>query len=1039
MVGKIIELVLRERLLVIALSVALVIGGLYAFHYLNIEAYPDPAPPTIEVIAQNPGWSAEEMERQITLPIETQLSGMPGVAHIRSISLFGLSDIKCYFQFESDYNQDRQEVLNRLQSVTFPPGVQPELSPWSAIGEIYRYQLVGKDHSVMDLKVAEDWILERQFKQIPGVIDVVSFGGPTKEFHVDLDPNKLIGYGISVPQVMTAIANSNSNVGANYLEIGEQSYNVRGIGLFKDADDIGNVVVNARSGTPLYLRQLGEVSVGAKIPLGRVGKDDEPDIIQGIVMMRRGEQSLPTLERVRQKVDQLNQGILPKGMQIVPYYDRTDLINVTTHTVTHTLVTGMILVALILIAFLGDLRASLVVAISIPLSLLFTFVLMVIRGDSANLISMGAIDFGIIVDASVIMVENIFRHISDPRLYSLGIRHTTVRAAQEVGAPIFFASAIIVAAFLPLFTMRGVEGKVFGPMALTYGFALTGALLLALTYSPALASLVLRERAEHRDTLLVRGLNRIYLPLLRRALARPWLTVTIAVVALVATTATLPFLGGEFMPKLEEGNLWVRASMPNTVSFTYANQLADEMRSIMKRYPEVTTVVSQLGRPDDGTDPVSYFNCDFFVNLKSQDEWPGGMSKPELIRQMEADLRRIPGVDFNFSQNIQDNVEEAMSGVKGENSIKLFGDDLEKLEATATQITQVMKAVPGVADLGVLSELGQPNLLIQVDRQRAARYGVAPGDINATVQAAIGGQAVTQVLDGERRFDVAVRFLPQFRGTVDAIAKIPVSTPSGGPIPLRNLADINKQTGASFIYREDNARYIPIKFSVRGRDLQSTIAEADATIKKSVKLPGGYHYEWAGEFQELQDAVKRLEIVVPISVLLIFALLYGNFRNLRDSLLVLGAAPPALVGGILALLITGTTFSISAAVGFISLFGVSMLNGVVLVSYIKELRDKGADLTEAVYRGSALRLRPVLMASLAAAIGLLPASIATGIGSETQKPLARVVVGGMITAPVLLLLVLPALYVLVHRNSKVRASSRRTVATEESASFSGGY
>src|SRR5216684_3214728 len=614
MVGKIIELVLRERLLVIALSVALVIGGLYAFQYLNIEAYPDPAPPTIEVIAQNPGWSAEEMERQITLPIETQLSGMPGVAHIRSISLFGLSDVKCYFQFETDYNQDRQEVLNRLQSVTLPPGVQPELSPWSAIGD------------------------------------------------------------------------SNTNVGANYLEIGEQSYNVRGIGLFKDADDIGNVVVTAKSGTPLYLRQLGEVSVGAKVPLGRVGKNDESDIVQGIVMMRRGEQSLPTLERVRQKVDQLNHGILPKGMQIVPYYDRTDLINVTTHTVTHTLVTGMILVALILIAFLGDLRASLVVAISIPLSLLFTFILMVIRGDSANLISMGAIDFGIIVDASVIMVENIFRHISDPKLYSHGVRHTTVRAAQEVGAPIFFASAIIVAAFLPLFTMRGVEGKVFGPMALTYGFALTGALLLALTFSPALASLLLRERAEHRDTLLVRGLNRIYLPLLRRALARPLLTVTLAVAALLATMTALPFLGGEFMPKLEEGNLWVRASMPNTISFTYANQLSDQMRTIMKRYPEVTTVVSQLGRPDDGTDPVSYFNCDFFVNLKPQDQWPPGISKPELIRRMEADLRRIPGVDYNFSQNIQDNVEEAMSGVKGENSIKLFGDDLEKLETSASQI-----------------------------------------------------------------------------------------------------------------------------------------------------------------------------------------------------------------------------------------------------------------------------------------------------------------------------------------------------------------
>jgi heavy metal efflux system protein len=1023
MVGKVIDFVLRERFLVVALAVLLMIGGLYAFKHLNIEAYPDPSPPTIEVIAQNAGWSAEEMERQITLPIETQLNGMPGIDHIRSISLFGLTDIKCYFAFETEYNLDRQEVLNRLQMVALPPGVQPQLSPSSAVGEIYRYQLVGAtSQSLMDLRVTEDWILERQFKQIPGVIDVVSFGGPTKEFHIDLDPNKLIAYGLSVPQVMAAIANSNSNVGANYLEIGEQSYNVRGIGLFKDENDIGNVAVASRSGTPLYLKQLGEVSVGTKVPLGKVGKDEQSDIVEGVILMRRGEQSLPTIERVRQKVEQLNNGILPKGMKVVPYYDRVDLINVTTRTVTHTLVEGMILVALILIAFLGDLRASLVVALSIPLSLLFTFVFMVLRGDSANLISMGAIDFGIIVDASVIMVENIYRHISDPRLFSLNPQRTTVQAAQEVGAPIFFASAIIVAAFLPLFTMKGVEGKVFGPMAVTYGFALTGALLLALTFSPVMASLLLKPKSGEHETFVVRWLNRAYLPLLRAALARPLLTVLLAIIAMAVTVGLLPFLGGEFMPKLEEGNLWVRATMPNTISFSYANQLTDQMRTIFRRYPEVTTVVSQLGRPDDGTEATSYFNAEFLVNLKPREEWPQGMTKPELVRLMDSDLHRISGVDFNFSQNIQDNVEEAMSGVKGENSIKLFGNDLQKLEATANEIQQAMKDVPGVADLAVFGELGQPNLLIQVDRERAARYGVLPGDVNGVVQAAIGGQAVTQILDGERRFDVVVRFLPQFRGSVDAISGIPVNTPSGAPVPLRNVADITKQTGASYIYREDNARYIPIKFSVRDRDLQSTIAEADAKIKRKVKLPAGYHFEWAGEFQELQEAVKRLEIVVPISILLILCLLYANFRSLRDSFLVFSAAPPALIGGILALLLTHTTFSISAAVGFISLFGVSMLNGVVLISYINELREKGATLLEAVRRGSELRLRPVLMASLAAAIGLLPASIATGIGSETQKPLARVVVGGMITAPVLLLLVLPALYLLVHRRTRVRGS-----------------
>jgi cobalt-zinc-cadmium resistance protein CzcA len=633
---------------------------------------------------------------------------------------------------------------------------------------------------------------------------------------------------------------------------------------------------------------------------------------------------------------------------------------------------------------------------------------------------MGAIDFGIIVDASVIMVENIYRHLAKPQLHRLNVKRTIVQAAQEVGAPIFFSSAIIVAAFLPLFTMKGVEGKIFGPMAVTYGFALTGALLLALTFSPVMSSLLLKAKTTTHETLLVRWINRAYVPLLRRAMAHPTMTIALAVIALAITLALLPLLGGEFMPKLEEGNLWVRATMPTTIPFSDANQLADQMRATFRKYPEVTTVVSQLGRPDDGTDATSFFNCEFFVNLKPREEWPNGLTKPELVRQMESDLKRIPGVVYNFSQNIEDNVEEAMSGVKGENSLKLFGDDLEKLETTGRQIMAVMKTVPGVADLGIFGELGQPNLLVQVDRQRAARYGVLPGDINGIVQAAIGGQAVTQVLDGERRFDVVVRFLPQYRGNVESIAKIPVPTASGAPIPLRDVADIAQKTGASFIYRDDNLRYIPIKFSVRGRDLQSTIDEAEARIRQNIKLPSGYHYEWAGEFQELQEAITRLEIVVPVSFLIIIALLYGHFRSLRDAVLVLGAIPPALIGGIVSLLATHTDFSISASVGFISLFGVAILDGVILVSYINELRHQGLTLDEAVFRGSQLRVRPVLMTALAAAIGLFPAAIATGIGSETQKPLARVVVGGMITAPLLTLLVLPVLYKLVHGRAEAR-------------------
>ncbi len=1013
--NKLVEMVLHERLLVIALAAALLLGGAYAFKYLNIEAYPDPSPPTIEIIAQQGGWSAEEMERQITVPLETQLNGMPGLDHLRSISLFGLTDIKCYFKYETDYDFDRQEVLNRLQMATVPAGVQPQLSPQSAVGEIYRYELRGEGATLMDLKTAQDWVLERQFKQVPGVIDVVSFGGETKEFHVDLDPARLVQFNVTVPQVIQAISNSNANVGANYLELGAQSYNVRGIGLFQNAEDIGHVEVAERNGTPIYVNQLAEISISARTPMGRVGRDNDPDIVQGVVLMRKGEKSMPTLEAVRRKVEAINNGILPKGMKIVPYYDRTDLIHVTTHTVTHTLVMGMILVAFILLAFLGDLRASLVVALSIPLSLMFTFILMVIRGDSANLISMGAIDFGIIVDASVVMVENIVRHLSEDSPHKHNLTQTTAIAAKEVVKPIIFSTAIIVAAFLPLFTMTGVEGKVFGPMAMTYGLALGGALLLALTFSPVMASLLLKPSQKEHDTFLVRWIRAAYNRVLRGVLAQPALTVVMATVVLVAASAMLPFLGGEFMPKLEEGNLYVRASMPNTISYSYASQLANQMRAVFKKHPEVTTVVSQLGRPEDGTDPTSYFNCEFVVELRPFEDWPKGRTKADLIRECEAELKKIPGVDYNFSQAIQDNVEEAMSGVKGENSIKLFGDDLEKLETTANKIKDAMATIPGVADLGVFGELGQPNLLIRVNRQEAARYGVLPNDVNAVVQAAIGGQAATQVLDGEKRFDVVVRFQSQYRQSLEAISNIQIASPDGERIPLKQVAEITKQTGASFVYREDNARYIPIKFSVRGRDLQSTIDEIQARIKQRAPLPAGYHYEIAGEFQELQDAVRRLEIIVPISILIIFFLLYMTFRSLGDAALLLGAMPFALTGGIVALLLTKTNFSISSAVGFISLFGVSVLGGVILISRFKQLREEGVPLREAVRRGADLQLRPVLMAALAAAIGLLPASMATGIGSETQRPLARVVVGGMVSSAVVVLLVLPAIYLLAHR------------------------
>jgi len=871
----------------------------------------------------------------------------------------------------------------------------------------------------MDLKTVQDWILERQMKQIPGVIDVVSFGGQTKEFHIDLDPTKLIAFNVSVSQVMNAIAGSNANVGANYLEFGQESYNVRGIGLFKDIEDIAGVAVTARNGTPVYLKQLGEVKIGEKVPVGRVGKDETADIVQGVILMRRGEKSLPTLDRVRKKVDDLNHGILPKGMRIVPYYDRTNLINVTTHTVTHTLIEGMVLVSLILLAFLGDLRASLVVALTIPLSLLFTFIVMVLRGDSANLISMGAIDFGIIVDASVVMVENIYRHCSQSGFHRHNMRRTTVLAAEEVSSPIFFSSAIIVAAFIPLFTMTGVPGKIFAPMSITYGFALLGALLMAFTLAPVLCSFLLTGPLKEEDTKFVRVIRGLYRHTLEWALRNKTIVIGASVAAMLLTVMALQFIGGEFMPALEEGNLWVRATMPVDISFDQAARLSGEIRGMFRQSPEISTIVSQLGRPDDGTDPTSFFNAEFLANLKPASEWRPGLTKDRLIEEIERRLKSVPGVIFNFSQVIQDNVEEAMSGVKGENSIKLFGNDLKMMEAKAVEIEKVMKGISGVKDLGILRLMGQPNLLIEVNREASARYGLQVSDVNAVVQAAIGGQAVTQVYEGERLFDLVVRFLPEYRQDPEAIGNILVNTPNGARIPLKQLATITTQTGAFIIYRENNERYIPIKFSVRDRDLESTVTEAQAKLTQDVKLPERYRMEWAGQYDQLKDEQARLVKIVPISLILIFVLLYTTFNSLKNALLVLAAVPFALVGGVLSLVATHTHFSISAAVGMISTLGVAILGGVLLVSRIEEFRRAGLNAREAVLRGADVQMRPILMATLAAAIGLLPASVATGIGAQAQQPLARVVVGGMLTAAFLILVVLPVMYQIVHDRDSV--------------------
>jgi cobalt-zinc-cadmium resistance protein CzcA len=1018
MIARLVEVSLVQRFLICALGITLLFGGLYAFHLLDIVAYPDPSPPMVEVITQYPGWSAEEIERQITIPIEVALNGMPGLVDIRSLSIFGLSDIKIYFDFDTQYFFDRQEVINRLSTVTLPQNVQPTLSPWWAIAEIYRYQLEGSPQtSLTDLKTIQDWQLRREFRRVPGVIDVTAFGGTTREYHVDIDPGKLISYGVSLAQVMEALGNSNANVGGNYLTVGGQNYNIRGLGLINSLQDIENVMVAEKEGTPIFVKTLGVVSTGHRVRLGKVGIDDKDDVVEGVILLQRGYKALNVLESVREKVADLNKWKLPEGVKIKTFYDRTALIHTTVETVTDILISGMVLVFLILLLFLGHLRASIIVALTIPLSLLFTFTMMVLIGQSANLISLGAIDFGIIVDATLVMVESIFFHLGHDRRPGLTAPQIVVRAARQVGQPIFFSTAIIVVAFIPLFTMTGVPGKIFAPMSITYGFALVGALLMAFTLAPVLCSVLLRGPVKEQDTALVAVIRGRYLRALEWALEHKVKVIGTALALWIAALGALQFVGGEFMPALEEGNLWVRATMPVDISFDEAARLTGEIRQMFRRSPEVTTIVSQLGRPDDGTDPTSFFNGEFLANLKPQKEWRPGLTKDDLIKEIEGRLKSIPGVIFNFSQVIQDNVEEAMSGVKGENSIKLFGTDLKLLESKAVDIERIMSGVPGVKDLGIFRLVGQPNLLIQVDREASARYGLRVSDVNAVVQAAVGGQAVTQVFEGERLFDLVVRFLPEFRRDAEAIGNILVSTPEGARIPLKQLATIKTQTGAFIIYRENNERYIPIKFSVRDRDLESTVKEAQQRIAASVQLPERYRIEWAGQYDQLKDEQKRLMKIVPVSLLLILFLLYTTFNSLKNAFLVLVTVPFALIGGVFALVLTGTHFSISAAVGVISTLGVAILGGLLLISRIEDLRFSGLSLREAVVKGADMQMRPILMATLGAAIGLLPAALATGIGSQAQKPLARVVVGGMLTAAVLILVVLPVLYELVHRTS----------------------
>ena len=1031
---------MKRRSMALAIVLLLLAGGVVAFYRLNIEAYPDPSPPMCEIITQSSGQSAEEVERYITIPIEIAMAGMPGLQHLRSISLYGLSSVKVQFSYDTDYYFALQQVLNRLNTIQLPNNAQPFISPESAVGEVYRYQLIGPPgYSLSDLKTVQDWVLQRRFRTIPGVIDVVGWGGLSKEYHVDIDLNKLIAYHVTLPQVLRAISDSNLNVGARTVEIGQQSANIRGIGVIGSVHDINSIVLAQSGGTPVLLKDIGQAEVGYTQRLGVAGRDSDADVVEGIVLMRRGEKTVEVIKRIEAEVETINKSsVLPAGVRIAPYYDRRELIGVTTGTVLHNLIFGVVLLFVIQYLFLGDLRSAVIVSASIPFALFFAVIIMYLRGDSANLLSVGAIDFGIIVDATVIMVENIFRHLRERSGISivgpLGRREPKLTrildSATEVDKSIFFSTAIIIAAFIPLFTMQGVEGQIFAPMAKTYGYAMVGALLATFTVAPVLSSYLLPDTVAEKEPFIPRKLKPIYMTILRRALKHRYASAGLAVALLAGTIAVVPILGAEFLPKLEEGNLWVRATLPPTISLSAGEPYVAVMREVMRGFPEVTTVVSQHGRPDDGTDPTGFFNVEFFVPLRPFDQWPRGLTKIKLIEQMKAELeKQFIGVDFNFSQTIQDNVEEAVSGVKGENSVKLFGSDLQVLEDKANEIKAQLQLVSGIQDVGIFTELGQPNALIEVDRERCARYGLSTGDVNTIVQAAIGGQSATEVFEGERHFPLVVRLLPQYRQNLDAIKMILVPAPSGAQVPLGQLCSISIQSGASYIYRENNQRYIPIKFSVRGRDLASAVAEAQSKVEKSVKLPSGYQVQWSGEFGELNEAVERLTYIVPLSILLIMMLLYGTFNSLRDSLLVMASIPFALIGGVLALLVARINFSVSAAVGFISLFGVAVMAGIILLSYYNQLRRHGHPREEALLRAAEVRMRPVVMMCMSACIGLLPAATSRGIGSETQRPLATVIVGGMLLAPVLILLIVPVLIALMPQRRDI--SEIEVVGPEE--------
>jgi cobalt-zinc-cadmium resistance protein CzcA len=1027
MIRHVVDFALNQRLLVVALALLLFGAGIVAFHMLPIEAYPDVANNYVEIITQWPGISAEQIEQQVTIPLEIGMNGIPHVTHLRSFSLFGLSDLKLIFDDEEDNFRNRERVLERLAQVSLPPGVSPQMgTDWSPVGQIYFFTLrsTNPQYDVMELKALEDWVVEKNLKSAPDIVEVASFGGPTREYQVRLDPNKLIAYGLSIAQIEQQLTNNNVNAGGSFIEVGLQEINVREVGLVRNIHDIENTVITTKAGTPVRVKDVAEVLQGPKIRLGQFARAirredgkviDNPDVVSAWVAMRKGAEPDAALEGLHAKIKELNDHILPAGVKIVPFIDRTDLVHYTTETVLHNLTEGFILVALILILFLGNVRGALIVALTIPFSLLFASICLNLRQIPANLLSLGALDFGMVVDGAVVMVENIVRHLGHSEASHKSVADRIRAAAHEVQRPVFYAITIIITAYLPIFTLQQVEGRLFRPMAWTVAFALLGAVLFSMTIAPVIASFVFRKETSEWHNPVLTWLTKHYRRALTWSVAHRSVMLAIAIisVSLSAYLVISDAIGSEFLPHLDEGSIWVRGTFAPSTGPTESIRVMNRARLLLCSFPEATTCTSQTGRPDDGTDTTGFFNTEYFVGLKPKGEWRPAFhqNKEELIASMDQELEKIPGVLWGFSQPIADNVEEAVSGIKGQLAVKVYGDNLKVLEDEAGQIANVMRGIKGIEDVAIFRLLGQPNLNVTVDRQQAARYQINVADVQDAIQTAVGGNALTQVLQDEARYDLVMRYLPQYRDRKEAIANIRLLSPTGERVSLAQLSSIREEEGAGEIYREGNERYVAVRFSVRGRDLGGAVEEAIAKVDKQAQLPRGYHLKWEGEYESQKRSQARLLIIVPLTVFLIFTIIYAAFGSAKWAALNLVNMAVAPLGGLLALWVTGTHLSVSSGVGFLALFGVSVQIGVIMVEYINQLRARGLPVAEAAVEGAVRRLRPIMMTMLVATLGLLPAAMSHAIGSDSQRPFAIVIVGGLIADLLMSIFLLPTFYV----------------------------